>query len=83
VVLAVDSGVTLNDSTAASVRSDGLLGGSHISLEPAGLDPLPPGSEIIRTQGSQDLITMLLSAVGSFTGGDEDPEAQEEGATAP
>ncbi len=76
VVLMVDRAVTLNDSTAASVRSDGLLGGAHISLEPAGLDPLPPGSEIIRTQGSQDLITMLLSAVGSFTGGDEQTEGE-------
>jgi phospholipid/cholesterol/gamma-HCH transport system substrate-binding protein len=76
VTLAVDPRVRLMDSTAASIRTDGLLGGAHVSLEPAGIEPLAPGSEIIRTQGSQDLITMLLSAVSSFGGGDDQGESQ-------
>jgi phospholipid/cholesterol/gamma-HCH transport system substrate-binding protein len=81
VVLAVDQRITLRDSTAASVRMDAFLGGGHLALEPAGLDPLPPGSEIIRTQGSQDLFTMFRSVASSFTGGSDDEET--EGATAP
>ena len=47
------------DSTAA-ITSEGILGGSYISLSPGG-DPtmLPPGGEIAETQGAQDLMGLM------------------------
>jgi phospholipid/cholesterol/gamma-HCH transport system substrate-binding protein len=69
--LAIDPKVTLLDDTFAAVRSDGLLGGSYVSLEPAGLEPLPPGAQILRTQGSQDLLSLLTGAVSAFANTDE------------
>jgi phospholipid/cholesterol/gamma-HCH transport system substrate-binding protein len=69
--LSVDSNVKLLDESVARVSSDGLLGGAYISLEPAGMEPLAPGSEIINTQGSVDLLTVLASAVGNAGGGQQ------------
>jgi len=59
--LAIDRQIP-NDSSAR-VSSDGLLGGAYISIEPAGLDMLASGEEILFTQGSLDLMT-LISAFG-------------------
>jgi phospholipid/cholesterol/gamma-HCH transport system substrate-binding protein len=50
----------LSDSTAR-IATDGLLGGAHVAIEPAGLDPLPKGGEILNTQGSIDLLTLFAS----------------------
>ncbi len=69
VTLNVQGDVTLLDQTTARVASDGLLGGAYIGLEPAGLDPLPPGGEIFNTQGSVDLLTLLTSAAQNMGGG--------------
>ena len=33
----------------------------NVSIEPAGVDPLPPGGEIPNTQGSVDLMTLFAS----------------------
>ncbi|MGD9816924.1 MAG: MlaD family protein [Hyphomonadaceae bacterium] len=49
-----------NDSTAR-ISSDGLLGGAYVSIEPAGVDMLASGEEIINTQGSIDLMTVFSS----------------------
>lgn len=59
--LAVDRNVQILDDSTARVASDGLLGGAYIAIEPAGLDPLPPGGEIPNTQGSVDLLTLFSS----------------------
>lgn len=67
--LSVDQNVKLLDESVARVASDGLLGGAYVALEPAGLEPLAPGSEIINTQGSVDLLTVLASAVGNAGSG--------------
>jgi len=54
--------------TSAKIASDGLLGGSYISLEPGGSEyPLEPGEEIERTQGSVSIIELLGKAVHSAT----------------
>ena len=59
--LTVDNSVHVLDQSTARVASDGLLGGAYIAIEPAGVDPLPPGGEIPKTQGSVDLLTLLAS----------------------
>lgn len=59
--LAIQEGVAVRDNSTATIASDGLLGGAYVSIEPAGLDPLPKGGEIIYTQGSVDLLTLFAS----------------------
>jgi phospholipid/cholesterol/gamma-HCH transport system substrate-binding protein len=70
---AIDRGVDVLDDSTARVTSDGLLGGAYIAIEPAGLDPLPPGSEIPNTQGSIDLLTLFASFAGGGGGGSTEP----------
>ncbi len=60
-VLAIDNGVQVLDDSTARIATDGLLGGAYVSIEPAGLDPLPAGAEIPNTQGSVDLLTLFSS----------------------
>ncbi|MGE3142222.1 MAG: MlaD family protein [Hyphomonadaceae bacterium] len=67
--LSIDSNVHVLDDSVARIASDGLLGGAYVSIEPTGLDPLPPGGEIVNTQGSVDLLTLLASAVGNASAG--------------
>jgi phospholipid/cholesterol/gamma-HCH transport system substrate-binding protein len=75
-VLSVDNNVHVLDQSTARVASDGLLGGAYIAIEPAGVDPLPPGGEITNTQGSVDLLTLFASmARGQNGGGNQSPAA--------
>jgi len=68
VSLSVSKGFEVPSDTSAKIASDGLLGGSYISLEPGGSEyPLEPGEEIERTQGSVSLIDLLGKAVHSAT----------------
>jgi len=68
VSLNVTKGYEIPSDTSAKIASDGLLGGSYISLEPGGSEyPLEPGEEIERTQGSVSLIDLLGKAVHSAT----------------
>lgn len=57
--LSVDRGVVVLDDSTARIATDGLLGGAYVAIEPAGLDPLPPGGEIPNTQGAIDLLTLF------------------------
>lgn len=65
VTLAIDRGVPVLDDASAKVASDGLLGGAYVSIEQNGVEPLPAGSEIVNTQGSVDLLTLLASFASS------------------
>lgn len=68
VSLSVTNGFEVPSDTSAKIASDGLLGGSYISLEPGASEyPLEPGEEIERTQGSVSLIDLLGKAVHSAT----------------
>ncbi len=69
----------LNESSA-KVASDGLLGGAHIAIEQAGFEPMAPGSEILNTQGSVDLLTLLSSAASQLGGSSENEDATNEAA---
>lgn len=63
--------VKIPDDTSAKIASDGLLGGSYISLTPGGsLDYLADGSQIMFTQGSVDLMGLIGQAVFSTGGGE-------------
>lgn len=59
--MAIDPEVQVLDDSTARIASDGLLGGAYVAIEPAGLDPLPAGGEIVNTQGAVDLLTLFAS----------------------
>lgn len=60
VTLSIRDDVELSDETIAKIDSEGLLGGSYISLEPAeGFAPLASGDEIANTQGAVSLVDLL------------------------
>lgn len=59
--LSINQGVDVLDESTARVATDGLLGGAYIAIEPAGMDALQPGGEILYTQGSVDLLTLFAS----------------------
>lgn len=59
--LTINNGVQVLDDSTARIASDGLLGGAYVAIEPAGMEPLPPGGEIPNTQGSVDLLTLFAS----------------------
>lgn len=74
--LTVNNGVEVLDDSTARIATDGLLGGGYVSIEPAGMDPLPEGGEIPNTQGSIDLLTLFASfAQGSGNSGTTTEEA--------
>lgn len=59
--LSVNNGIEVLDDSTARIATDGLLGGGYVSIEPAGMDPLPPGGDIPNTQGSVDLLTLFAN----------------------
>lgn len=71
--LTIDGNVQVLDDSTARIATDGLLGGSFVSIEPAGMDALPPGGEIPNTQGSVDLLT-LFSSFAQNSGNDAPAE---------
>jgi len=73
VTIAVDSQVELPEDTSAKITSDGLLGGSYVSLTPGGSEKmLADNGEIIFAQGSIDLIGLVSQAM--FSSGRDDSE---------
>jgi phospholipid/cholesterol/gamma-HCH transport system substrate-binding protein len=60
----VDTGVRIPDDSAAVVASEGLLGGNYLEISPGGsMFYFEPGDEIIDTQGSVSLISLLIRFV--------------------
>ncbi len=63
VQLRVAGDVRFPTDSSAAITSEGILGGSYISLSPGGdTTMLKPGDEIADTQGAQDLMGLM----GSF-----------------
>lgn len=61
----VDEAIILPDDSAISIASESLLGGSYVEVIPGGSPfNLEPGGEILDTQSSVSLITLLLRFVG-------------------
>lgn len=67
--ISIDDAVVLPDDTALVVASEGLLGGSFLEILPGG-SPFnyDPGAEILDTESSVSLISLLLKFVA---GGEE------------
>jgi phospholipid/cholesterol/gamma-HCH transport system substrate-binding protein len=65
----IQDGIILPDDTAATVASEGLLGGTFIEILPGG-SPFnyEAGDEIVDTESSVSIISLLLKFVA---GGDE------------
>jgi phospholipid/cholesterol/gamma-HCH transport system substrate-binding protein len=58
--LSLDPTVKIPSDSTAKITSDGLLGGSHVAIEPGGApDNLKGGDEIQNTQGAVDLFGMI------------------------
>lgn len=70
----VAENVQLPMDTAAAITSEGLLGGTYLSLRPGGsLENLAPGDEIQETQDAVDLIGLI----GKFMYGDSGAQKEE------
>jgi phospholipid/cholesterol/gamma-HCH transport system substrate-binding protein len=60
VTLALDPAVKVPDDSSAAITSEGILGGTYMSLVPGGSStPLKSGDTILDTQGSVDLMSMV------------------------
>ncbi|MEZ5995854.1 MAG: MlaD family protein [Hyphomonadaceae bacterium] len=71
--LMIDDGVQVLDDSTARIATEGLLGGSYVAIEPAGVDALAEGATIPNTQGSIDLLTLFAS----FAQGSSNSSSQE------
>lgn len=64
-VLAIKNDVFVPDDSALTIASEGLLGGHFVELVPgASFDYLADGGEVVDTQGSVSLVTLLMKFVG-------------------
>ncbi|HEY2660974.1 MAG TPA: outer membrane lipid asymmetry maintenance protein MlaD [Caulobacteraceae bacterium] len=58
--ISLDPTVKLPADSTAKVTSDGLLGGSHVAIEPGGAPgDMKPGDEFQNTQGAVDLFGLI------------------------
>jgi phospholipid/cholesterol/gamma-HCH transport system substrate-binding protein len=65
----VQDGIQVPDDSSIVISSEGLLGGNFVEVLPGGSPfNLEAGSEIVDTQGSVSLVSLLMRFVG---GGDE------------
>lgn len=71
--ISLDPTVKLPSDSTAKVTSDGLLGGSHIAIEPGGAQGnMKPGDEFQNTQGAVDLFGLIgqfIRPTGGATSG--------------
>ena len=68
VVMSIRSDIKIPEDTSVAVSSEGLLGGTFLSLSPGGSDDmLRDGGEITMTQGSVDLMGLLGQMIFSQT----------------
>jgi phospholipid/cholesterol/gamma-HCH transport system substrate-binding protein len=69
-VVTVEDGIQIPDDSAIIIASEGLLGGNYVEISPGG-SPFffAAGDEILDTQGSVSLLSLLLKYVG---GGSEE-----------
>jgi len=58
--LDLDPAIPLPSDSTAKIVSEGLMGASHVAIEPgAATETLKPGGEIENTQGAVDLFTLI------------------------
>ncbi|MBB4632495.1 outer membrane lipid asymmetry maintenance protein MlaD [Sphingosinicella soli] len=70
--LSIDQRIALPLDSSAAITSEGILGGSYISLTPGGdSETMREGDEIIDTQGSVDLMTLIGGFINQSGGQDD------------
>jgi phospholipid/cholesterol/gamma-HCH transport system substrate-binding protein len=58
--IALDPAIKLPSDSSAAITSEGLLGGTYVSLVPGGSEtPLKSGDTIVDTQGSLDMMGLI------------------------
>ncbi len=63
-VMRLESGIVIPEDSSAVVASDGLMGGTYVEIVPGGAPgDLPPGGEILDTQGAVSLLDLLMKYV--------------------
>lgn len=63
-VLSVKNGILIPDDSAVVISSEGLLGGNFVEIFPgASMENLVAGDEILDTQGSVSLVSLLMKFV--------------------
>lgn len=63
-VLSVKNGILIPDDSAVVISSEGLLGGNFVEIYPGGSpDNFESGDEILDTQGSVSLVSLLMKFV--------------------
>jgi phospholipid/cholesterol/gamma-HCH transport system substrate-binding protein len=69
VTLAIENGVMIPEDSAATIASDGLLGGAHVAIQPGGAEfTIEPGGQITITQSSISILDLIGRAI---SGGSE------------
>jgi phospholipid/cholesterol/gamma-HCH transport system substrate-binding protein len=64
VVVSIREGVLVPEDSAATIASDGLLGGAHVAIQPGGAEfMLEPGDEFEFTQGSVNILDLVGRAI--------------------
>lgn len=65
----IHSDIKVPDDSSLVVTSSGLLNSSYMSISPGGSDKmLPPGGQIVNTQGSVDLMGLISRFAGGISG---------------
>ena len=78
VSLGIDKALQLPIDSSAAVTSEGILGGTYVSLTPGGdTVMLKPGEEITETSGATDLLGLIGSFVNRSGGDAKAPPAAE------
>lgn len=76
--LLIARGVPVPEDSIAKIVTDGLLGGSHVSIEPGASDVmLADGESITITQGAVDLLGLAVEAFTSGSGSNDDKDKEE------
>ena len=74
--MTIRNDIKVPDDTSIAVSSDGLLGDKFLALSPGGSDGmLKPGGEILTTQGSIDLMSLVGQMIFSQTGKNDDKKS--------
>ena len=80
--MVINHDIQLPVDSSATIRSESLMGGKYLAIEPGGMDEmLADGGVIEYTQSTPDLEQMLGQAIFSMSGGNDknSPDASDEG----
>ncbi|MGB8600846.1 MAG: MlaD family protein [Rhizomicrobium sp.] len=79
----IHSDIKVPDDSSLVVTSSGLLNSSYMSISPGGSDKmLPPGGQIVNTQGSVDLMGLISRFAGGISGSKSGSDASSSSTTA-